>query len=184
MCRNALDACESGGVIETGWRVLTEEEKHTLFPQFFGEIVVISGSDSGCGLPRHLPEGAIFEPLVTTKPSAAGLGLALARHIIESHGGVLTLRSPRSGGTKFEIFLPLGSRTDCWEVMQTQRSESGDADPCPTCDVRLGKTNEFCWTVKGRSAGSGQQSLSKACEKCSFFGTFNLVSIFKPPIRR
>ncbi len=30
LLHNALDACESGGVIEAGWRVLTEEEKHTL----------------------------------------------------------------------------------------------------------------------------------------------------------
>ncbi len=142
------------------------------------------GSDNGCGLPRHLPEGAIFEPLVTTKPSAAGLGLPLARHIIENQGGVLFLHSPLSGGTEFEIFLPLGARMDCWEVMQSQRSRGGDADPCQTCEVRLGKTNEFCWAVKGRSAESGQQSASNACAKCAFFRTFNLVSGFKPPIRR
>jgi signal transduction histidine kinase len=184
LLQNSLDACESGGVIEAGWRVLTGQEKHTIFPHFLGEVVVLFGSDNGCGLPRNLSESAIFEPLVTTKAAAAGLGLPVARHIIESQGGVLSLYSPSSGGTTFEIFLPLAARMDCWEVMQAWRPHDGDADPCQTCDVRLGKTNEFCWAVHGRLAESGQQSTSNACAKCEFFRTFNLVSGFKPPIRR
>jgi signal transduction histidine kinase len=181
---NSLEASETGGLVETGWRVLTEEERQTIFPQFLGQVVVLFGRDNGCGLPRHLPEGAIFEPLVTTKPSASGLGLPVARHIVESHGGALSLHSRLSRGTEFEIFLTLGDRADCWEVMRRQRPHDGDSDPCEECEVRLGKTNEFCWAVKGRSAKSGQEFPPKACAMCAFFGTFNLVSVFKPSIRR
>jgi len=184
LLQNAVDACDRGGLIETGWRVLAEEERQTIFPRFLGDVAVLFGRDDGCGLPQHLPAQAIFDPLVTTKPFAAGLGLPLARHIVEGHGGVLSLHSPLAGGTLFEIFLPLGPRMNCWEVMQVQRSQGGDADRCESCDVRLGKTKEFCWAAKGRSAEPGQVFPPKACTKCTFFGTFNLVSVYKPPLRQ
>jgi len=49
----------------------------------------------------------MFEPYVSTKRDGMGLGLAICRSIIESHGGRLTLVPARMGGVSFRIELPL-----------------------------------------------------------------------------
>jgi PAS domain S-box-containing protein len=67
--------------------------------------VRISVSDTGVGLP---PEGdQIFNAFFTTKPEGTGMGLAISRSIIESHGGRL-LATPNSGcGAIFHLTLPI-----------------------------------------------------------------------------
>jgi signal transduction histidine kinase len=62
-------------------------------------------ADDGPGIPRDL-RGRIFEPGFSTKTSGWGIGLALARRIVEeNHGGTLQLASADRGAT-FEIILP------------------------------------------------------------------------------
>ncbi len=62
-------------------------------------------TDSGGGLsPDYLPK--LFTPLETTKPNGTGLGLLIARQIIESHGGRLTVDSRPQDGCTFSIYLP------------------------------------------------------------------------------
>lgn len=66
------------------------------------EIVV---TDNGVGIPPgHLSK--IFEPFHTTKAQGTGLGLAVARRIIEAHGGVIKVESQLNRGTSMRIFLP------------------------------------------------------------------------------
>lgn len=48
----------------------------------------------------------VFEPLVTSKPGHAGIGLAVAQRIIGEHGGTITLESSRDAGTTLTIVLP------------------------------------------------------------------------------
>jgi signal transduction histidine kinase len=69
--------------------------------------VVIEISDSGAGVPIELRE-RIFEPFFTTKPpgSGTGLGLTMARQIVERHAGILDVREV-PGGTLFHIEVPL-----------------------------------------------------------------------------
>jgi len=65
-------------------------------------------ADTGGGIrPEVLPH--IFDPFFTTKEDEhrTGLGLAVARSIIEQHGGSLTARSKEGEGTEFIIRLPL-----------------------------------------------------------------------------
>jgi len=72
-----------------------------------GDRVVIEVSDSGPGVPPALRE-RIFEPFFTTKPpgSGTGLGLTMARQIVERHGGRLEVREA-ARGTLFHIEVPL-----------------------------------------------------------------------------
>ncbi|MDQ7773590.1 MAG: ATP-binding protein [Elusimicrobiales bacterium] len=66
---------------------------------------VIKVSDNGQGVePKNLP--AVFEPFFSTKPGKLGLGLAIAKNIIKSHGGEIKLSSEFGRGTQAEIFLP------------------------------------------------------------------------------
>jgi signal transduction histidine kinase len=62
-------------------------------------------ADDGPGIPRDL-RGRIFEPGFSTKTSGWGIGLSLARRIVEeNHGGTLQL-APMDRGAAFEIILP------------------------------------------------------------------------------
>lgn len=67
--------------------------------------VVISVTDSGPGVAAELRD-KIFEPFYTTQANGTGLGLAVARQIVTSHGGRLTVDQAPSGGARFELHLP------------------------------------------------------------------------------
>jgi signal transduction histidine kinase len=49
----------------------------------------------------------IFDPYFTTRRAGTGLGLPIAKNIIEGLGGVLTVSSRRGEGTDVRIDLPL-----------------------------------------------------------------------------
>lgn len=62
--------------------------------------------DNGSGIaPDNLQR--IFEPFYTTKTDGTGLGLAVTRKIIESHGGTLNIESDTGRGTTVSVRLPL-----------------------------------------------------------------------------
>ena len=79
--------------------------------------VEITVSDSGPGIPAEfLPH--VFEPFrqgdsaSTRTVGGLGLGLAIVRHIVEAHGGTVTVRSDGQGrGTEFAVRLPTGRPT-------------------------------------------------------------------------
>ncbi|MBA3671157.1 MAG: hypothetical protein H0W68_03910, partial [Gemmatimonadaceae bacterium] len=48
----------------------------------------------------------VFEPFVSTKPAGAGFGLAIARHILQAHGGTIAIESTLDEGTTVTITLP------------------------------------------------------------------------------
>ncbi|MFO0680331.1 MAG: ATP-binding protein [Polyangiaceae bacterium] len=70
--------------------------------------VFVSVSDNGPGIPEAVREH-VFEPFFTTKPAGQGTGqgLAIARSVVEEHGGALTFESAEGVGTTFVIRLPL-----------------------------------------------------------------------------
>lgn len=63
-------------------------------------------SDKGPGIPQE-KQSQLFTPFVTTKKGGTGLGLPIAKKIIEAHGGILSLGETSTKGTTFIIDLPL-----------------------------------------------------------------------------
>ncbi len=72
-----------------------------------GRRVWVDVVDDGPGVPAERRE-RIFEPFFTTKPAGrgTGLGLPIARRLVEAHGGALTLRESAPGRTVFRVELP------------------------------------------------------------------------------
>src|SRR5438128_2042681 len=67
--------------------------------------VEIAVADSGPGVPPEL-RARIFEPFFTTRPRGTGLGLAVARQIVEAHGGRIEVGERTGGGARFTLRLP------------------------------------------------------------------------------
>jgi len=90
---NALQAIDQNGKITV-----------TVKPQ--GTTAVVEVADNGRGIaPDHLPN--IFRPFYTTKGDGTGLGLSLARRIVEDHQGRIDVSSTLGKGTTFAVILPL-----------------------------------------------------------------------------
>ncbi|MFA5903740.1 MAG: ATP-binding protein [Desulfobacula sp.] len=91
---NAAQAIDQKGEV----RVRTEKD---------GEDVVISISDTGCGIKEeHLAK--IFDPFFTTKEvgKGTGLGMNIAYNIVRDHGGTINIQSTFGEGTTFTVRLP------------------------------------------------------------------------------
>jgi len=66
----------------------------------------LSVSDRGLGIPVE-KLGEVFEPFFTSKAEGMGMGLSIARTIIEAHQGVISAKNRDHGGASFRIRLPL-----------------------------------------------------------------------------
>ncbi|MFN3649561.1 MAG: ATP-binding protein [Armatimonadota bacterium] len=93
LVRNAVQAMPEGGQV----RVSTSQS---------GDHCVIEVEDTGAGIPEELRD-TIFEPLVTTKSTGTGLGLALCKRIVDAHGGQICADNAPEGGARFRIELPI-----------------------------------------------------------------------------
>jgi signal transduction histidine kinase len=89
---NALDAMPHGGRLRVAVR--PGEDEHCL-----------SIRDSGPGIAPEMM-GRLFTPFASTKATGTGLGLSLARRIVEEHGGRVSAANPPGGGACFSITLP------------------------------------------------------------------------------
>lgn len=67
-----------------------------------GAAIELAVADSGPGVPKELRE-KIFDPFVTTKGDGTGLGLAVARQIVEAHGGKIAVGDREGGGARFAM---------------------------------------------------------------------------------
>jgi two-component system, LuxR family, sensor kinase FixL len=69
--------------------------------------ICASVRDYGVGIPAEALE-RVFEQFFTTKPEGLGIGLAIVRSIVQSHGGTIVAENADGGGARFYFTLPAG----------------------------------------------------------------------------
>jgi signal transduction histidine kinase len=89
---NALEAMPDGGELELRLEAHPDE----------ADVLI---ADSGPGIPEEV-RLRIFDPHFTTKTSGTGIGLYVARSIIEAHGGEISITSVPGRGSAFRMRLP------------------------------------------------------------------------------
>ncbi|HWR35225.1 MAG TPA: ATP-binding protein [Clostridia bacterium] len=89
---NAIQACDANGRVRIE---ITSTDK----------LVCVAVDDTGKGIPPEILPN-IFRPFFTTKGNGTGLGLSLARRIVEDHGGRIDVTSWLGKGSNFVVVLP------------------------------------------------------------------------------
>lgn len=67
--------------------------------------------DTGCGMSDNTALN-MFNAFYTTKPTGSGLGLPMARKVVQAHGGRIDVQSQEAQGTKFTLEFPTPARLD------------------------------------------------------------------------
>ena len=94
-----LNACQAVGDDGNVWVSAGRED----------DYAVIEVRDDGCGIPPESIE-RVFEPFFTTNASGSGLGLPIARNLVEAHRGSLGVKSSPGLGTSVTVHIPIERR--------------------------------------------------------------------------
>ncbi len=94
LAKNAIDALHER--IDPRISITVHRQKESVFLEI---------ADNGAGIPMDIVD-KIFIPFFTTKTRGSGIGLALSKQIVQSHGGYLRVSSTHGSGTVFTISLP------------------------------------------------------------------------------
>ncbi len=94
---NATQAMSNGGQLKLNCKFGSDSAK---------DMVTVTVTDTGPGIATEVQQ-QIFEPFFTTKSRGTGLGLSVARRIVEEHKGIINVKSEAEKGTQFVIQLPV-----------------------------------------------------------------------------
>lgn len=103
LIENSIDAIKDSGIISVSSSLMESESNSNQ------EFLLIEVSDTGNGISKEDIK-KIFEPHFTTKKEGSGLGLSIAKKIVEDHGGEIWVHSTENFATVFSFTLPLGKR--------------------------------------------------------------------------
>ena len=96
LIKNAREAMRDGGILKLSIDLVHEQ-------------VVIRITDTGCGIPPEVLS-KLFEPFVTHgKSHGTGLGMAIAKSVVEAHGGKISVGTIQDRGTTVDIRIPAPS---------------------------------------------------------------------------
>src|SRR5438445_986858 len=96
---NAIDALAS----------VPEGRRIDLFLDNGAGAATVRVRDNGCGIPADKLDH-IFNPFFTTKDKGTGLGMAIAKKIVEAHEGTIDVVSEAGRGSEFKVTLPLPAK--------------------------------------------------------------------------
>jgi PAS domain S-box len=117
---NAVDSMRHGGklyirsrVSEIKVRVDKIGDKEDDFFSLGEEAVIVEVEDTGAGIAKEVMR-KIFDPFFTTKnrTEGTGLGLSVARSLVEMHGGLIDVESEKGKGTKFTVTFKIHEKKD------------------------------------------------------------------------
>jgi signal transduction histidine kinase len=103
---NAIQAMPGGGNVTIELEFLNTVEKDDQL-----EWIAIRFRDTGKGIPKE-QLGQIFDFYYSTKDTGTGVGLSVARQIVEEHGGHIEVESKVGKGSTFSVFLPKIKKND------------------------------------------------------------------------
>lgn len=119
---NAKDAMTGGGTISIKTSSIEIKGESSSAPSVKepGEYVMLTVSDTGCGIDKEIIE-KIFDPFFTTKQKGkgSGLGLASVYGIVREYSGYIEVSSNTGKGTTFTIYLPVVKQLH----LETRRKE-------------------------------------------------------------
>jgi len=98
-----------GNIVRNGYEAIPGEGRLSVSSSVEGGWVVVEVADSGTGMSPEVL-GRLFEPLFTTKPGGTGLGLSVAKMLVEGSGGRIEVRSEPGRGSVFTVRLPVKGR--------------------------------------------------------------------------
>ncbi|MCX8014544.1 MAG: ATP-binding protein [candidate division WOR-3 bacterium] len=105
---NSIDAIKETGKITISTDLseldfyLNQDKSQKVMPKQYLKITI---QDNGIGIPKRYLD-KVFDPYFSyNKPNGSGLGLSLAKKIIEDHQGIIELTSEENIGTKVNIYL-------------------------------------------------------------------------------
>lgn len=98
---NALAACDDELLVTATWREVWADDRHRL--------VELRIRDNGRGLSEEACE-RIFQPFFTTKNQGTGLGMAIAKRIVEVHQGTICVGDTSLQGAELVVTLPRSAK--------------------------------------------------------------------------
>jgi len=102
LIENAIDAMQGQG------HILISTSLAQYWGKNFKKYLEIEFADNGPGIEPELLE-KVFDPFFSTKAEGTGMGLPIAKKIIEDHGGNISITSRENFATVIRITLPIGN---------------------------------------------------------------------------
>jgi len=93
-------------LVSNAYQSMSEGGKLTIKAYVKKNKVYLSLTDTGCGIPQENIK-KLFEPLFTTKARGIGLGLPIAKNLVEINGGKVEVESKEGKGSTFTVILPV-----------------------------------------------------------------------------
>ena len=98
-------------LVKNGIESMADGGELTIRTHLTSDGIAMDLIDTGCGMSEDTALN-MFTAFYTTKPSGSGLGLPMARKVVQAHGGRIDVESEEGRGTKFTLEFPTPARLE------------------------------------------------------------------------